>query len=118
MEEMITNEQQLIDLINNTYINPIIEKNKFDEIVVKKDNKIQCEFCFRYFDKNNYLNSVADKFINHNCLSMHFQYTNGNYYGGGYMDTCDNKDLSNEIIEMIDKHIKLDKKRYEQLTLW
>ena len=113
---MINNEQELINLINNTYSNATIEHNKFDELIVKKDNKVECRFYFRYFEKQNFSNSVAEKFINHNCLSLSFQY--GSSYGGGYMETCDNQDLSNKIIEMIDTHIKLDKRRYEQLSLF
>lgn len=115
---MINNEQELIGLINNTYSNAIIEHNKFEELIVRKDKKVECRFSFRYFEKNNCLNGVADRFINHNCLSMGFQYNNEGCYGGGYMDTCDNQDLSNEIIEIIDTHIKLDKRRYEQLSLF
>ena len=113
---MITNDNDLTELINKTYDNVIVYRNKFNEICVKVDNQKYCSFYFKHFEKQNFSNSVAEKFINHNCLSLSFQYSSS--YGGGYMETCDNQDLSNKIIEMIDTHIKLDKRRYEQLSLF
>lgn len=115
---MITTEQELIELIRDTYVNPIIEKNKFDNLIVRKTKNVECQFYFKYFNKDNCGDSVHESFIGHNCLAMGFQYFNDNWHGGGHMDTCDNQDLSSEIIKLIDTHIKLEKKQYEQLSLF
>lgn len=116
---MIDTEQKLIDLVNGTYEKPIIEHNKFGELVVRKNQSVACLFSFRDFTtKENQPPSLHDMFVGHKCLVLNFQYYDSSYHGGGRMETCDNQDLSSIIIELIDTHIGLEKKRYEQISLW
>lgn len=112
---MITTERQLIDLLNETYDNPIIEKNRFGKIVIKGKG-VYCEFYFTDITEKDY--NAAEQFLGHRCLSFGFQYQRKDYYGGGYMSVADKTDLSNEIINFIDKYLSLKKKRYEQLSLF
>lgn len=113
---MINDEEQLINLVKNTYENPIIEHNRFGELVVRKNKEVECQFYFRYFDNDN--KSACEKFINHNCLALSFFYHERDGYGGSCMHTCDNQDLTDKIIDLIDKHIGLKKKTYEQMSLF
>ena len=112
---MITNDNDLTELINKTYDNVIVYRNKFNEICVKVDNQKYCSFYFKHFDKETESNSVADRFIGHTCLSLG---TTKGYSGYGYMEVADTKDLSQEIIDFISKGIKPKLKTYEQLTLF
>ena len=116
---MILTDNDLIDLINKTYDNVIINKDKFDSIVVKVDNKEYCSFYFRYFDKEIESDSVAERFIGHTCLAFERVRGKGESIEGyGYMEVADNKDLSQEIIDFISKGINPKLKTYQQLTLF
>ena len=100
---MILNEQDIVNLINSNYSDAIIGKNKFGDLIVGKENQKHCEFSFKKFGKQA---MVADKFVDHLCLA--FRYVDGNY-GTSYMEVADDHDLSQEIIEWIDKHLQLSK---------
>lgn len=122
MSKQITTEKDLIELINTTYQNAIIEHDRFGNLIIRKNKEKQCEFYFKSFPidikQKDKLCSVCEDFIGHTCLSFGFQYFDETYSGGGYMAVADEHDLSNEIINFIDKHLALNKRRYEQLTLF
>lgn len=109
---MITNEQDIINLVNKTYADAIIGKNKFGNLIIGKENQKHCEFYFKKFGKQA---MAADKFVDHLCLD--FGYVDGNS-GQSYLEVADDHDLSQEIIEWIDKHLQLAKKKFEQMKLF
>lgn len=109
---MILNEQDIINLVNSNYCDAIIGKNKFGNLIVGKENQKHCEFSFRKIGKQA---MAADKFLDHLCLS--FGYRDGNS-GQSYLEVADCYDLSQEIIEWIDRHLQLSKNKFEQLKLF
>lgn len=116
---MILNDNDLMELINNTYDNAIIYRNKFDELCVKVDNKQYCSFHFNYYPPDNSSNSVCEDFIGHTCLTFEKVKGKGEGIEGlCYTKVADDKDLSNEIIDFISKGINPKLKTYQQLTLF
>lgn len=109
---MITNEQDIVNLINSNYSDAIIGKNKFGYLIIGKENQKHCEFSFRKIGKQA---TAADKFVDHLCLA--FGYVDGNS-GQSYLEVADDHDLSQEIIEWIDKHLQLSKNKFEQMKLF
>lgn len=109
---MITNEQDIINLVNKTYADAVIGTNKFGKLIIGKEKEKHCEFSFRKIGKQA---MAADKFLGHLCLD--FGYVDG-YSGRSYLEVADDYDLSQEIIEWIDKHLQLAKKKFEQMKLF
>ena len=107
----ILNEQDIINLVNKTYSDAIIGKNKFGNLIIGKENQKHCVFYFKKFGKEA---MVGNKFVDH--LYLAFGYVDGNS-GQSYTEVADDCDLSQDIIEWIDKHLQLAKKKFEQMKL-
>ena len=114
----ITNEEALTELINNTFAELEIKKNKFEKIeVTRKNVKRKVVFGFRDFrnDSNTY---CSERLANHICLAFEWE---ENDAGGAQLKVADDEDLTPQIIDFIDTHLDHPKRRYEvneQLSLF
>ena len=120
---MITNYEELKRLIKETYEKTSMFIDSYGVLIVKKSKNVQVTFEFRDFidwKSETKLDCLHEMYVGHKCLT--FGFWNGNEQsGGGYMEVCDSRDLSNEIIDYIDKHLALPKivrHGYVQLSLF
>lgn len=103
---MLLNENDLINLVKDTYRNIIVEHNRFGNLIVRINKRIWCEFYFKTFPLNireDKTASVHEDFIGHTCLSFGWFCADS---GGGYMEVADKKDLSSKVIDYLPHHAK------------
>lgn len=117
---MISTNEELIQLIKDTYDAPIVSVGGYsNEVIVKfKGSKAQCTFGFRFMPKDD--KYCADFFRGHNCLSYGFDYSN-HESGLGYLNVADEEDQTNEIIEFIDTYLGKPKRKetkYIQMSIF
>lgn len=114
---MLDTIEKLKELVVNNFGKVSIhEKDDYLEI---SNGKYFVDFHFVFCNDSEY---CSKEFVNHLILHFSYMHRGGNWEGGGFCRVADEHDLSNEVIEFINKqlHIVEFKKteHYEQLSLF
>lgn len=111
---MLKTNEDIIELINKSFVNPIIKIGEWrGGVTVKfKGSTDQCTFAFRTFEDNDPY--CAEWFKGHLCLSFGAEKYHHNS-GLGFMEVADEEDLSSEIIEFIESHLNAQRRKEEEV---